>query len=397
MKWTNRFSSKRVAYSIIIGFLFIIANTIMCSLASVLIDKYICIVAINICFFCLFILLTIRRRLEVKLPEYNYISYGKIALVIVLEWLFVILTSLLVPDFFAPVIVIPIVASCVFDDSLTNALSIYLIVITSLCWNYSVNLVLCYIILVLFGCLLTNFIKKGEALERLYSFVLVFAITTLISIVFYYFNYVELNLSILVYGLIDGISACGICVLTVPFLNRYVAKAQVENYENFLDPDYGLYQEIKKFSQIEYMHASRLARLSRKCAQAINGNVGLAECAGYYYRLGKIEGEPMIDNAIKIANNHCFPVDVIQILSEYGGIVSLPSNKESAIVHMVDSVVTKVELFDHDSMTSTWNQNMVIYQTINELSQKGFYDNSGLTMNQFLIIRDILAKEDILA
>ena len=69
----------------------------------------------------------------------------------------------------------------------------------------------------------------------------------------------------------------------------------------------------------------------------------------------------------------------------------------TAIVHMVDSVVTKVELFDSDSMSSSWNQNMVIYQTINELSQKGFYDNSGLTMNQFLIIREILANEDILA
>jgi membrane-associated HD superfamily phosphohydrolase len=130
---------------------------------------------------------------------------------------------------------------------------------------------------------------------------------------------------------------------------------------------------------------------------AINANDRLAECAAFYYRLGKIEGEPMIDNAIKIANNHCLPIDVIQILSEYGGIISLPSTKESAIVHMVDSVVTKVELFDSDSMSSSWNQNMVIYQTINELSQKGFYDNSGLTMNQFLIIREILANEDILA
>ena len=105
----------------------------------------------------------------------------------------------------------------------------------------------------------------------------------------------------------------------------------------------------------------------------------------------------MIDNALKLANDYCFPNDVTQILAEYGGIIYLPSSKESAIVHMVDSVVTKVELFDKDAMSSTWNQNMVIYQTINELSQKGVYDNSGLSMNQFLIIRNILANEDILA
>ena len=105
----------------------------------------------------------------------------------------------------------------------------------------------------------------------------------------------------------------------------------------------------------------------------------------------------MIDNALKLACDNCFPADVTQILAEYGGIIYLPSTKESAIVHMVDSVVTKVELFDADAMSSSWNQNMVIYQTINELSQKGLYDNSGLTMNQFLTIREILANEDILA
>ena len=167
-------------------------------------------------------------------------------------------------------------------------------------------------------------------------------------------------------------------------------------YDEFLNPDYGLRQDIRKFSFIEYQHAERVSRLSRICAGEIHANEDLAACAGFYYRLGKMEGEPMIDNALRVANDHCFPEDVIQILSEYGGIISLPSSKESAIVHMVDSVVTKVELFDADSMSSTWNQNMVIYQTINELSQKGYYDNSGLTMNQFLIIRERLAKEDIL-
>lgn len=251
--------------------------------------------------------------------------------------------------------------------------------------------------MVLFGGLISHFLKKGETIQKLYSLICILSITTLVSIIYYYFNYLELNLSVLFYALTDGIIACLLSAVILPLLNKYVEKAQVEIYENYLDPDYTLYNEIRKFSFIEFQHATRLSRLSKKCAEAINANSSLAECAGFYYRLGKIEGEPVIDNAIKIANNHCFPSDVIQILAEYGGIVTLPSSKESAIVHMVDSVVTKVELFDSDSMSSSWNQNMVIYQTINELSQKGFYDNSGLTMNQFLVIREILANEDILA
>ncbi len=397
MKWTNRFSTIRVGYSIGIALVFIIANTVMCSFSSMLVDKYICVTAINICFFCLFMLLIIRRRLEIKLPEYNYISYGKIFVIVLVEWVITIICGFTAVDFFAPFIILPIIGSLIFDDSLNYALSIYLIIISSLCFDYSSYMVICYITMVMFGGLISGFVKKGQAIQRLYALIILFLITTLVSIVFYYFNYLEINSAVLIYGLVEGVISSVVAIIVIPFFSEYIEKVQKVAYEDFLDPDYTLYNDIRKFSLIELQHSIRLSELSRKCANAINANEGLAACAGFYYRLGKIEGEPMIDNAIKIANNFCFPVDVIQILSEYGGIITLPSSKESAIVHMVDAVVTKVELFDSDSMSSSWNQNMVIYQTINELSQKGFYDNSGLTMNQFLIIREILANEDILA
>ena len=66
-------------------------------------------------------------------------------------------------------------------------------------------------------------------------------------------------------------------------------------------------------------------------------------------------------------------MDVMAIMEEYGGILRLPQTPESAIVHMVDALVTKIELLDQDTMSSTWNQDMVIYQTLNELSQNGRY------------------------
>ena len=61
---------------------------------------------------------------------------------------------------------------------------------------------------------------------------------------------------------------------------------------------------------------------------------------------------------------------------------------------MVDSLVTKIELLDEDTMSSSWNQDMVIYQTLNDYSQAGYYDNSGLSMNQFLRVRQKLVNEE---
>lgn len=69
-------------------------------------------------------------------------------------------------------------------------------------------------------------------------------------------------------------------------------------------------------------------------------------------------------------------------------------HEESAIVHMVDKVVTKLDLLDKETFSTTWNQDMVIYQTLNENSATGIYDESGLSMNQFLTIRDFLVKGD---
>ena len=37
---------------------------------------------------------------------------------------------------------------------------------------------------------------------------------------------------------------------------------------------------------------------------------------------------------------------------------------------------------------------MLIYQTLNELMAQGIYDESGLSMNQFLAVRERLVKEE---
>ena len=61
---------------------------------------------------------------------------------------------------------------------------------------------------------------------------------------------------------------------------------------------------------------------------------------------------------------------------------------------MTDALVSKFEVLDHTTLSSSWNRDMVIYQTLNDESASGIYDGSGLTMNQFLKIREFLSKEE---
>ena len=93
-----------------------------------------------------------------------------------------------------------------------------------------------------------------------------------------------------------------------------------------------------------------------------------------------------------LAQADCFPPEVVSILAEYNGELRLPSTIESALVHIVDTLVTKFEILDKNTVSSTWNYEVVIYQAMNEKSSTGLYDESGLTMNQFLKIRDFFVK-----
>jgi len=170
---------------------------------------------------------------------------------------------------------------------------------------------------------------------------------------------------------------------------------EIIDYNYYISDSYPLVKDIQKYDLTEYNHARNLQRAASICVKAIGGNSELAEMAGFYYRLGTLQGEPVVDNSLKIAYDYCFPETVINILEEYDAINRIPQSKESAIIHMANQCLIKAEMLRAKKLSSNWNQDMVIYQTLNELSATGIYDDSGISMNQFLIVRDILVKEGL--
>jgi hypothetical protein len=112
--------------------------------------------------------------------------------------------------------------------------------------------------------------------------------------------------------------------------------------------------------------------------------------------MGQWLGEPCVKNGVDKADSLCFPEEVVTILAEYYGQEKLPSTPESALVHMVDALLLKLEAMRQDFPKSQWNSDILIYQTLNEFSQSGIYDASGMSMNQFLKVREFLAKEELL-
>lgn len=391
----NNISSKRLTYCLGMGLLFLAGQVLLCLGQEILLDQLLCLVTLDISFFLIFMLALMKHRLLGELPQKQSASYQKVFLSVLPAWA-VLLAGSFCPHFFTPVLLIGILLFPAMDDVLSLGLGLYMVLLLGITQSLSLYEIVCYSLLVICGILLTPYLQGREKTSFFGIHLLYFVLGFLLPIVFYYLSHHTLGIRQVLWGLGDGIAYAFVVLALVPWLLKKNQTELEGSYRLFLEDTYPLVMDIRRFSMAEYNHGRRVSRLAGICAGEIGADAPCAMMAGFYYRLGKMEGEPEIDNALRLANNHCFPTDVMAVMEEYGGILRLPQTPESAIVHMVDALVTKIELLDQDTMSSTWNQDMVIYQTLNELSQKGIYDESGISINQFLKIREKLVREDSL-
>ena len=178
-----------------------------------------------------------------------------------------------------------------------------------------------------------------------------------------------------------------------PSQELFFYSSKTQELKKVLSENFSLAQAMQNFSRVDYEHARRVSNIAKNCAQLIEADPYVAAAGGFYYRLGRMQGEPYVENGVALAKSNYLPKEVVEILKEYNGEKYKPSTLESAVVHIVDSVVTKFDVLDKETLSSSWNQDILVYQTMNENSAAGLYDKAGFSMNMFLKIRDYLIKE----
>lgn len=372
----------------------IAAACFLCLVGHKGIGTYICLVLLCALLSLSYIAALVSARVNDK-TLFDGTSYRYFFFAVVVMWAVVIASSFF-SEFLYPAVFTAMIFAAFPVDSLSLGICIFSDVILFISQDYTSYVLGCYVCLSFAGFLLAKTVMFDRLAHRIPGSLSLAAIQMGVPSVFIYLTYHKLYFS-----LIEKLGIISAVVLfTAPvipyFIKKFYSRQKENFYDSILDPEFPLMQELKLYSDAEYQHAQRVSALSAACAREIGVDEDVAAAAGMYYRIGKINGGPEVDSALMLTSRYNFPNSIKRILYEYDGILRKPSTRESAIVHMCSNIVKKIEFLALESnrMDSHWNQEMVIYQTVNELSSSGIYDESGLSINQFLKIRDRLAKED---
>lgn len=299
--------------------------------------------------------------------------------------------SFFAPEFFRPVILFPLIMYAVSNTVISLEASMYFSLLICLFLSDSLFEFGAYVLLIVVSIVWIRALEEKE--YQFYASVLLSLLAFFVPQLFSYFELRHLEIINLIYGAIISVVLFFISYFAYHKV-RINTKDEIQNRMiDILADSYTEVVELKSYSSSEFKHAKFVSDVCYKLAENLGFDAKLAASAGFYYRLGKWKGEPHVENGVIYAKKLCFPEHVTKILEEYYGEERLPSSKESALVHLVDGTIKKLEVLKDEAGSSTWNTEILIYQTTNEFSQSGIYDESGLGMNQFLKIREYLAKE----
>lgn len=388
-------STRRIAFLILILALNIVAVFLLSIINGLLPDIAIFVSILSIVFMIVFFLELRTFRLLGRL-NYDGTSYKKIFISYAISIVLMVIGGFL-PDYFFPSAIIAIVLTSIMDLRLSFPAGIFIIIIFSIISGVG-SFAFCNAVFVFVIAALLCDYRKEDGFSY-YLMIILFLLQMTSPLIFYYLAHASYEKNFFLFGSIEAAADCFVLYFAFSHLQKMDVEEERTAYEDILDDNFSLVQDIKHFSMAEFLHARRVEKAARGCAHIIHSDEYTLAAAGFYYRLGKIYGVPESENAVKSAVNHCFPNSVIDIISKYGLKDYLPSTKEEAIVHISNEVITRFELLDSekkDTFSNGWNQSIMVIQLLNELSSKGIYDESTLSINEFLRIRDFLADNDLM-
>ncbi len=384
----------RRVVSLVAMFISIIAlSFVLCLLGDLYPDEWICIAYIDIIFYMLLVFELEYERAKYRISNNSRTDYVKFAIAFFICCMICVASGIL-PVYSRPVIFIAILLCLAGNEYLGFICGTFFCVLLGVTVSGDFYDMICEILLVITGSILAKMLREDKL--QIYIYVLAICLNIVTPNIFYYISNKEFSSTILIHGAITGVLAAIFCFICSRIFRPRSADEINDRLITIISDDFSEVTELKEQSFSEYNHANFVSTLAIKAAKAAGLNTALCAAGGFYYRIGRWQDKPGVKAGIDRAEALNFPEPLITLLGEYYGELAKPSTPESALVHMIDALIVKLDHLKTDVADNDWNHDILVIQTLNEFSTSGLYDESGLSMNHFLKIRDYLTKEELL-
>lgn len=158
------------------------------------------------------------------------------------------------------------------------------------------------------------------------------------------------------------------------------------------DDNYVAVRLIKNKSTSLYYHSTEVAELARLAARRIGADEELAYAGGIYHDLGKVVGNEYIKEGLALADKHGIPKSVKAIMVEHNVKSRLPRSKEAAIVMLCDTAISAVEYLKGTMDKKDMSEKVIMENALNKRVCSGALHKSGLTIEEFEKIKEVLIK-----
>lgn len=183
------------------------------------------------------------------------------------------------------------------------------------------------------------------------------------------------------------------------FLRSYstsVVHKYRDRYQEINDPDFALLVKLKEESTEAYFHAIHTAYFCDKIARKIGADHYLAKAGGYYHKIGRSEGKGDIpEKTLELAHKYKFPPELVELLEEYGDKNRMITKKETAIVLLVDGVVSSISYLLEKDRKAVLDYKQVVDIVFQKKLDGNLLYMCDITMKELTVMRKLLVEEKL--
>jgi len=294
--------------------------------------------------------------------------------------------SINISEFEGPFFLIPMLFTLILGTQTSAILNVTFSSAFFILLDENVELYFYFILFGLIACFTASFFKSIKKTIIATCFLLVANIG--INILFQSMVYDDIFISKIVMKFFMLIIDVLIAWIIAIFVNKLVAdeykkqsliKKCQENFPPIL--------ELKNKHNDVYMHSLQVAELAVNAAKAIDADVLIVKAGSLYHDIGKFKSNNYIKSSLEIARKYNLPIKVQKTISEHNGNTKKPSNPESAIIMLADTVLSTIDRIEKSKGRIDLTEEKIINNVFNIRIESGALSESGLDLNKLYKIK----------